>query len=564
MNKTQRGRAGSFSRLLGIFWALCSGCLAIALILPIRSVSAADPSEGPYTIMDLGPFGAGSRESIASGINNSGQVVGYNYFGAAFLYQNGQMIDLGGLGGTPDTHPADINDRGQVVGTASTPDGTGHAFLYQDGHMTDLGTLGGAWSSASGINNSGQVVGTSYIPGNGAFHAFLYTPDSGMQDIGTLPGFTGSQATGINNSGQVVGAAYTSDGTGHVFLYQDGHMTDLGTLGGTSSSAWGINDSGQVVGTHFVPGSADQGNCCILAFLYTPGGGIQDLGIPGGLLGGGILAHGLNNRGQVVGETHNGPWFYSAGTGIFNLMTPQILASGWSYQECFATAINDQAQVVGGCRIGPQGTPPQHAFLMTPTFPKTGVLDSFDRSNAKLAREWSGDAGANSFKVTKSDQVAVHHGGEIYWQPASFGLDQEVFVTLTKVDPNSTRQGVVLKAQGRSPNAEPDYKDGVIQATYDATQETLNVSTFVPGSKNWTSYGPISVKLRDGDQLGARFYATTGQVRIYQNHLPAGPLVTLNPLDQAFFNQRAGRIGLTFEESADSATFDDFGGGSIQ
>ena len=475
MNKTQRGRAGSFSRLLGIFWALCSGCLAIALILPIRSVSAADPSEGPYTIMDLGPFGAGSRESIASGINNSGQVVGYNYFGAAFLYQNGQMIDLGGLGGTPDTHPADINDRGQVVGTASTPDGTGHAFLYQDGHMTDLGTLGG-----------------------------------------------------------------------------------------TSSSAWGINDSGQVVGTHFVPGSADQGNCCILAFLYTPGGGIQDLGIPGGLLGGGILAHGLNNRGQVVGETHNGPWFYSAGTGIFNLMTPQILASGWSYQECFATAINDQAQVVGGCRIGPQGTPPQHAFLMTPTFPKTGVLDSFDRSNAKLAREWSGDAGANSFKVTKSDQVAVHHGGEIYWQPASFGLDQEVFVTLTKVDPNSTRQGVVLKAQGRSPNAEPDYKDGVIQATYDATQETLNVSTFVPGSKNWTSYGPISVKLRDGDQLGARFYATTGQVRIYQNHLPAGPLVTLNPLDQAFFNQRAGRIGLTFEESADSATFDDFGGGSIQ
>ena len=64
-----------------------------------------------------------------------------------------------------------------------------------------------------------------------------------MTDLGTLPGDKISSAVAINDRGQVVGAAGPTPMTGHAFLYSDGAMTDLGTLGGAVGSwASGIND----------------------------------------------------------------------------------------------------------------------------------------------------------------------------------------------------------------------------------------------------------------------------------------------------------------------------------
>src|SRR5215204_5908890 len=72
-----------------------------------------------------------------------------------------------------------------------------------------------------------------------------------LQDLGTLPGATYSPPTsvpyGINDSGHVVGYADLSVGSGyyegyyeyaigHAFLYKDGKMTDLGTLGGAGAA----------------------------------------------------------------------------------------------------------------------------------------------------------------------------------------------------------------------------------------------------------------------------------------------------------------------------------------
>jgi probable HAF family extracellular repeat protein len=85
--------------------------------------------------------------------------------------------------------------------------------------VTDLGTLGGASSGANAINNRGQVVG-------GSLNA---TPDP------TNPGSTELRA----------------------FLWQDGVMSDLGTLGGPDAyidsngnliGATAINDHGQITG----------------------------------------------------------------------------------------------------------------------------------------------------------------------------------------------------------------------------------------------------------------------------------------------------------------------------
>ena len=124
-------------------------------------------------------------------------------------------------------------------------------------YLTATGTLP---SEPTAINSAGQVAGNLYPVVNGTgtvYHPFLYS-DGKLIDLGTLGGKSaGAQA--INSQGVVVGWSYTAGANEHAFLYSNGTMQDLGTLpGGWSSSAMSINNLGQVVGElHFYsrPGS---------------------------------------------------------------------------------------------------------------------------------------------------------------------------------------------------------------------------------------------------------------------------------------------------------------------
>jgi probable HAF family extracellular repeat protein len=170
--------------------------------------------------------------------------------------QNQQRILLGTLGG--DTSIAlSINDAGVVVGEASTTAAIiklkwgwtyrmRHAFIWtREKGMEDLGTLGGEESSALAINNSGMVVGVADTK-NGGSHAFLWTRERGMEDLGTLGGDY-SSAIAINSSGLVAGTADTKNGESHAFIWsREKGMEDLGTLGGGTCRAWGIDEAGQV------------------------------------------------------------------------------------------------------------------------------------------------------------------------------------------------------------------------------------------------------------------------------------------------------------------------------
>src|SRR5258708_16729384 len=74
--------------------------------------------------------------------------------------------DLGTLPGGTRSFANGINNRGQVVGEATTvAGGNGHAFLFENGVMAALGTLpAGNLSPAIAINNRLHVVPPSYPP----------------------------------------------------------------------------------------------------------------------------------------------------------------------------------------------------------------------------------------------------------------------------------------------------------------------------------------------------------------------------------------------------------------
>ena len=103
------------------------------------------------------------------------------------------------------------------------------------------------------LNNQGQVIGQSDLAGDANFHAFLWTKETGIQDLGTLPGDVNSVAVGINDSGEIVGPSLDANFNPHPYLWRNGVMTALTSLIPANSPlsllvACSINSSGEIVG----------------------------------------------------------------------------------------------------------------------------------------------------------------------------------------------------------------------------------------------------------------------------------------------------------------------------
>jgi probable HAF family extracellular repeat protein len=159
----------------------------------------------------------------------------------------------------------------------NAPPASAQAPAYAPTYLdpVDLGTLGGNETRAH-AEKAGRIVGASQTS-DGAIHAFKYEQGA-MTDLGTLGGTT-SWAFAINSAGSIVGSASVGgDLATHAFLWtQTDGMMDLGTLGGTYSRAAGINDDGQVAGWAQMPGDT-----AYHAFVWDATNGMQDLGTFGG------------------------------------------------------------------------------------------------------------------------------------------------------------------------------------------------------------------------------------------------------------------------------------------
>jgi uncharacterized protein (TIGR03437 family) len=171
------------------------------------------------------------QQSLATSVNDSGIAAGIDFnldfdvlvdpsaLAHAVLFTADRSVgDLGVLPNTTSSMATGINNSGWVVGfsTSNTPDftlqlaaifypaaTTYQAFLYANGQMYNLNTLLGdvtGWnlSFATAINNAGQIVGTGLVQGPSGStlqHAFLLTP----VPAAPAPSITNVEGGGLSN-----------------------------------------------------------------------------------------------------------------------------------------------------------------------------------------------------------------------------------------------------------------------------------------------------------------------------------------------------------------------------
>jgi probable HAF family extracellular repeat protein len=316
-------------------------------------------------IIDLGTL-SGGTESLGIYINNAGQVIGFSTVSTApdpigflgfpthtFVWQNGEKLDIGTLGGDDAFPGASCSNPapGIVVGGSSTttiPNAdtglpTVDPFLWHNGKMIALGTLGGANGFAQCANDRHQIIGQSSVAANPAACNF-----PAVEPEGAGPGC-------------------------HAFFWENGMMTDLGTLGGDNSEALWLNDAGVVVGSADLPGPSGNQRHDAVVWIN---GKIHDLGTVSGDAC--SRSRAINAWGQVVGGSSDCRNFLHAfvwdgNSGMVDLNT--VIPPGYGYQLTNAFNINDRGEILA--KGAPLGFTPNddedlgHLVLLVPCDPES-------------------------------------------------------------------------------------------------------------------------------------------------------------------------------------------------
>jgi len=196
-----------------------------------------------------------AKHTSAHGLNDDDVIVGRAEFSdrtiRGVVWRDGRASFIGTLGGH-GSFAGDIDNAGVIVGGAENEVGDYHAFRLKDGEMIELPTIG-LENHALVTNEKGAAAGTARMRPF-VTRAVLWNK-SGVVDMGALSGPDGSSyVRNLNDLEQAVGYSEV-DRVNRAFLWEDGRMTDLGTLPDHHRAiAYGVNNAGDVVGY-----SADDG-----------------------------------------------------------------------------------------------------------------------------------------------------------------------------------------------------------------------------------------------------------------------------------------------------------------
>lgn len=451
--------------------------IACLVIFVVVAPAAAHAQSYPYTLIDPGTFGGPSSYLDEPGVSitSNGAILGTadtatpdpdlpasdfsdGYVQHAFEWKNGRLVDLGALAPAATNNSQIYGLNGNGLGVGASENGvsdplTGlpaeQATLFQHGQVIPMGTLGGFESFTLDVNSQGQVAGISttgtldpfpdqeaccFLPGLlDQVRGFVWR-DGVMRDLGTLGG-PDAQSYVQNQRGQIAGwsdTGYTPNAatgfpTIDPFLWQNGRLTDLGSLGGTIGQVNWLNDRGDVVGISDMAGDQNAH-----PFLWESGR-LIDLGTPDGNFG---FASYINERSDSAGA-------YIAPDGNFHgvlwrghqmIDLPPVGGAA----HAFGNALNDLDQVVGN--------------------------ENDANGNEVIAALWSGGHGydlntlvaPSDFQMLSADQIndqGVIFGHGVYTSGPKAG-DARVFVLIRNpsvpLPPTSTARSVLPSADGQN------------------------------------------------------------------------------------------------------------------
>ena len=221
-----------------------------------------------------------------------------------------------------DIRGLDINETGMIVGYQKNLSDYPRPIVIEDGIVSELPRYSGGYRGVTyGINNlipgdPNTIRVCGYVPTRvGVFdwHMTLWTqgpegfwPLESATDLGALPGEDWCVGYDINDKGAICGG-YNS--TIALYLQEDAYglsagMNSLGSLGG-EAIGYGINEHGEVVGQSQDGSSAKRAVVWLPSAAHGLPAGLSDLNV----LGSDSMASAINDAGQITGYSLSGQFF---------------------------------------------------------------------------------------------------------------------------------------------------------------------------------------------------------------------------------------------------------------